>query len=62
MFGYRSGGTMCLHRTLVCVVVVALRFDFIDNGFECFGIVGCEVGKCLAVDLDACLVYGTHEL
>ncbi len=34
----------------------------IDDGLESIEVVHGEVGKCLAVDLDACLVDGAHQL
>ena len=34
----------------------------LDDGLECFGLVHSQVGKDLAVDLDASLVDGTHQL
>ena len=60
----KKGLCLSFRHNLVSVVLREERslLYLVDDGLESFGMVHGEVGEHLAVNLDASLVEGTHEL
>ena len=59
---YKTKKTLKLLERFFTYEKVELLLNLIHDSFESCGIVHCEVGKNLTVNLDTCFVKSTHQL